>query len=313
MTLQILKYFVAVAHYRSYTRAAQACYITQPALSRAIVSMEKELGCKLFDRNTKQVSLTPAGEVCLQDAQEILAKCEQLKLHVRGAEHVQHHLNVGCTYVGYLPSLNRRLEESGQLFQMDTEYGNVTQLKRKLLDGKLDAILLPRVSCEGTPGLCYTFVERSRLCVLLHSGHPLAGRSEVSIRELHGQKFIAWDEKELPGVNQAHSAACQERGFTPHYIAAGKKLGDVMMLAQRHGALALTSKNIIEALPREFEVIPIQGSPEQYGLACAWREDDRSPAILCLEQMLRQGGAQTGDLLLESINEEKDHAEPAIL
>lgn len=81
----------------------------------------------------------------------------------------------------------------------------------------------------------------------------------------------------------------------------------------RHGALALTSKNITEALPREFEVIPIQGSPEQYGLACAWREDDRSPVILCLEQALRQGSAQTDNLLLESISEKKDHAEPAIL
>lgn len=313
MTLQSLKYFVAVAHYRSYTRAARECYITQPALSRAIAGLEKELDCRLFERNTKQVSLTAAGEICLQDAQEILAKCEQLKLHVHGAEHVQYHLNVGYTYVGYLPGLNRRLEESGQMFQLDTEYGNVTQLKRKLLDGKLDAILLPKVSCEGAPGLRYAFVERSRLCVLLHSSHPLAGREEVSVRDLHGYKFIAWDEKELPGVNQAHIAACRERGFAPHYVATGKKLGDVMMLAQRHGALALTSKNITEALPREFEVIPIQGSPEQYGLACAWREDDRSPVIQCLEQALCQEDVQAEDLLLESISEQKDHAEPAIL
>lgn len=289
MTLQMLKYFVAVAHYRSYTRAARECYITQPALSRAIASMEKELGCRLFDRNTKQVLLTPAGEICLKDAQEILAKCEKLRLHVRGAERMQYHLNVGYTYVGYLPSLSRRLEESGESFQIDTEYGNVTQLRRKLLKGKLDVLLLPKVSCEGIAGIRYAFVDRSRLCVLLHSSHPLAGREDVSIRELRGYEFVAWDEKELPGVNQAHSAACEQEGVTPHYVATGKKLGDVIMLAQRHNALALTSKNISEGLPRDFEVIPIRESQEHYGLACAWREEDRSPAVQCVEQILNQG------------------------
>ena len=61
MTLKELEYFVSVARHQSYTLAAKECFITQPALSRAISELEAELGCTLFRRTTKQVELTPEG------------------------------------------------------------------------------------------------------------------------------------------------------------------------------------------------------------------------------------------------------------
>lgn len=286
MTLQVLKYFVAVAHYQNYTRAAQECYITQPALSRAIAGLEQELGCRLLERSTKRVALTPAGELCLRDAQEILSKCELLRLHAHSVGREQYRLRVGYMYAGYLPILSRRLAGNEGSFQLDTEYGSFFQLKRRLLDGELDILLTPRVNCSGMPELQYAYVSRSRLCVLLHVSHRLAGFRSIPVRELMKESFIAWDEEELPGANYAHCSYCEKMGFRPRYVAIGKKLGDIMMLVQRHEALALTSQELEEALPASFRIVPIQESSDQCGLACAWKADNPDPALLRLRQLL---------------------------
>lgn len=60
MTLLALQYFVAVAHALNFTKAADACYVTQPALTRSINRLEKELGCALFERTTRSLKLTGA-------------------------------------------------------------------------------------------------------------------------------------------------------------------------------------------------------------------------------------------------------------
>lgn len=301
MTLQELNYFVTVARYRSYTRAAEECYITQPALSRSIARLEEELGCRLFDRNTKQVTLTAAGLLCLQDAQEILDKCELLRVHARGTRRLSYTLTVGYINAGHLTRINTLLAENRSLFQFDTEHGSFLQLKQKLLEGKLDIILVPKVNCEGVPGLRYLRLDQSRLCVLVHKSHRLAKRESLLMREVSQEYFIAWDENELPGANRAHCRACQEKGFTPTYVATGKKLGDLLMLLRRYNAAALTSQNLEDTTPPDFVLIPLADSPEDFGTACAWREHNQAPAILCLENALRQRG-QAGDLLPKVMN-----------
>lgn len=303
MTLQVLKYFVSVAYHRSYTKAAKECYITQPALSRAIFGLEQELGCQLLERNTKRVTLTPAGAICLQDAQEILAKCEQLKIHVCGGNQTQYHLKIGYTYIGYLSLLTRKLTGYHEMFQFDTEYAPFERLRQKVLKRELDIILVPKVNCEGALGLEYTVLDKSRLCIMLHHKHALAHLDEVTVEDLKRERFVAWDEEQVPGANRAHCSFCQEFGFLPNYVAVGKMLGDVLMQAQRHDAVAMISKNIDEALPSEFKVIPIQESTEQFGLVCAWREGSRAQSILKLKTILMQAETPQMDLLLEGINE----------
>ena len=72
-----LTYFIAVAKYRNFSRAAQDFYLTQPAISHQIKMLEKELDTELFVRNTKKVTLTDSGELFLEDAKSILNAMEQ--------------------------------------------------------------------------------------------------------------------------------------------------------------------------------------------------------------------------------------------
>ena len=289
MTLKELEYFVSVARHQSYTKAAKECFITQPALSRAIAGLEAELGCTLFERTTKQVELTPEGKLCLQDAREILDKCQLLRIHAQGEAEQKYRLRLGYMHIGYLSYVSNILNGRNRQFQVDTEYSSFSQLRQKLMSGQLDIMLVPKVNCDGVPGLRYVYLERSPLCVLVHESHPLAGLQAVPFPAIEKEFFIAWDENEVPGANQAHCMTFQQHGFTPSYVATGKKLGDVLMLMQRFDALALTSQSIAGTLPKDFRVVPLENCEDSFGLVCAWREDDRSPAIARLETRLRGG------------------------
>ena len=77
-----LSYFIAVAKYRNFSRAAQDFYLTQPAISHQIKMLEKELDTELFVRNTRKVTLTDSGELFLEDAKIILDAMEHAKQKV---------------------------------------------------------------------------------------------------------------------------------------------------------------------------------------------------------------------------------------
>src|SRR5205085_3991040 len=75
--LRHLRYFLAVADELNFSRAAKSLHIAQPALSSQIRAFETQLGCRLFERTTRRVELTPSGEMLLEDAREIVSRADQ--------------------------------------------------------------------------------------------------------------------------------------------------------------------------------------------------------------------------------------------
>jgi len=79
MTLSELRYIVAVAHERSFGRAAARCFVSQPALSVAIQKLEEELGTLLFERGKNEVTVTPVGERIVEQAQKVLEETARIR------------------------------------------------------------------------------------------------------------------------------------------------------------------------------------------------------------------------------------------
>jgi DNA-binding transcriptional LysR family regulator len=84
MDIQSLRYFVCVGEHLSFTQAAKALFISQPALSNKIVDLENELGAPLFERTTRRVSFTPTGKYFFAEAKQIVQRIDELKLRVKG-------------------------------------------------------------------------------------------------------------------------------------------------------------------------------------------------------------------------------------
>ena len=290
MTLQTLEYFIAVAQYKNFTRAAQACLVTQPALSRAIRGLEEELGCPLLLRSGRTAELTPEGEVCLTEARRVLQQCEELKLRVREAgRENQRPLRVGYLIVSHLNAFMQCLsvKAAGDMpFNMETLYGTNAETKRRLASGEVDAILLPELCTGDLKDVEWAHITRSRLYGIVHRANPLYEKEALHISDLKDQPFVMWTEGNLPILRREHIEVFRRAGFTPRIVAEGEKMGDVLAQVTFHNGVGLGAKTSDGAYPGECRFIPIEDSPERFGVVCVWKKKEQSPQLRRLKEFL---------------------------
>ena len=201
MTLQALTYFAAAAEEGNLTRAAKRCFVTQPALSRAIAELERELGCPLLIRKNKGVSLTPAGEVCLSGARRILKECELLARQVHeGSGSTAGTINIGYLFNGSLNFFAGMLKQASQVFphiELHTTYEHFKDAKRMLKTGELDFVLLAEPSARGLGAVDLLTVFPGGLYVVAHHTHRLFAQESVTMAEAIGASLIDMDQIQL--------------------------------------------------------------------------------------------------------------------
>jgi len=181
MTLNELKYIVAVARERHFGRAARSCFVSQPALSVAVKKLEGQLGIVLFERASHQVMPTPVGRQIVAQAQLVLEAAREVRRIAQGhTDPLVEPLRVGVIYtIGpyLLPHLIPVLRERVPAMPIIVEEGFTADLRVQLKHGGLDAIILSSPFTE--PGVDAVAVYREPFVVVLPRAHPLAQRDAV--------------------------------------------------------------------------------------------------------------------------------------
>lgn len=194
MTLNHLKYFQILAHAEHYTRAAETLSISQPALSRAISSMEQELGVRLFEKQGRNVRLTKSGRLYLpfvEQALEVLTN-GQAQLSMEG-RNLQGQLHLGhipaLAPPNFPPSIQSFVEDpDNRSLALICQEGVASDLLDQLLDDRLDAILVTRT--QPAPGVEYLPVCEQSLVLLTPLNHPLAGCERLRLHEVARYSFV---------------------------------------------------------------------------------------------------------------------------
>jgi len=230
MELQQMRYVVAVAETRNFTRAAERCLVVQSALSHQIARLERELGARLFDRTSRRVRLTPAGEAFLPAARQALEAAERARAEVAASVgEIRGRLAVGAiptvTAVDLPAALKRFHLRHGQV-RISLRSGGSGDLVEQVRQGVLDVAFLGLT--PGTPlkGVCGRELARGELVALVHPDHPLAGETHTSLRRLADEPFVDFPEG-TAGRNQTDAAFAavgvhREVAFettTPHFMA----------------------------------------------------------------------------------------------
>jgi len=192
MTLNELRYIVAVARERHFGRAAEACFVSQPTLSVAVKKLEGELGISLFERGHGDVTLTPAGELVIAQAQRVLEEASAIKEIARqGQDQLAAPLRLGAIYtVGpyllphLIPLLAERVPQMPLVIEENYTVGLADQLRR----GDLDAILISLPFEE--PGVLTLPVYEEPFVVLLPASHPLTAKEEVDVEDLRRENVL---------------------------------------------------------------------------------------------------------------------------
>ena len=223
MELRHLRYFVAVAEEMHFGKAAQRLHIVQPALSKQISALERELGVLLFSRTKRTVAFTPAGEAFYAEARDVLRRVdrasETTKLTAAGAMGT---LEIGFTSPiiwSVLQPILRRQRETFPGVRLHLKELHSSPQIRLLREGKLDAGF---VRATGPDELLeFKPVLREGIVIAVPEDHPLAGKKRIDLAKLADERFILVSRSTAPGFFDNCMALCQSYGFSPAVVEEG--------------------------------------------------------------------------------------------
>ncbi len=192
MTLNELRYIVAVARERHFGRAAEACHVSQPTLSVAVRKLEEELGVSLFERRKGDISITPIGEQIVSQAQRVLEEVAGLRqIALQGRDQLAGPLRLGAIYtIGpyLLPHLIPQLAETAPQMPLVVEENYTAVLCEKLKQGDLDIIVISLPFDE--PGIRTLPLYEEPFVLLIPSSHPFNQQEEISIEQLSRENVL---------------------------------------------------------------------------------------------------------------------------
>jgi LysR family hydrogen peroxide-inducible transcriptional activator len=192
MTLNELRYLVAVAQEKSFGRAAQRCFISQPALSVAIQKLEEELQTQLFERGKSEITVTPVGERIVEQAHKVLEEAARIRdIAQAGRNQLAGLFRLGAIYTVapyLLPDLVPALNALAPDMPLEIEENITEQLEAALKTGRIDAaiIALP----FQPPGIATEFLYEEPFQVVVPQRHPWAKRKTIEPSELAGEHAI---------------------------------------------------------------------------------------------------------------------------
>ena len=299
MEIRQLRYYVAVAEELNFSRAAGRMYLSQPALSQQIQKLERELGISLFHRTKSHVVLTEAGQVLLEGGRRVLILVEQTTREARevgGAE--GRHLKVGFPeYANHTPvadalqAFRRRYPyvelEEHETFTLQETLQQIDRLRK----GRLDIGFMLRP--EEDELLEIEHVLDIELVAALPKDHVLAGRDEISLKELSDERLILFSRSFHPRSYDYVVGCCREAGFEPKVVQRKEPQlysGPTTYRIVASGiGVGIVARPVVSGY-RQYDVIfkPLRDPAPSLELVAAWRRDDTSSNLQSFLDIIRE-------------------------
>ncbi|MBI5429423.1 MAG: LysR family transcriptional regulator [Nitrosomonadales bacterium] len=274
MTLNELRYIVAVAQERNFRRAAEKSFISQPALSLAIQKLEEELGIKIFERGKNEVSVTPVGGEIVEQAHRALEEIGHIREIARqGKDQLASTLRLGIIYsVGpyLLPDLVPALKKLAPDMTLEIEENITANLDTLLRNGKLDVIIIALPF--GDSGIFTRPLYDEPFEVVVGNGHHWANRRSIKAQELSSEKVLLLDSGHC--FSNQVAEACPELGRKGADIQQGTSLETIRNMAASGLGITVLPASANSARYRSplLKIIPFTKPAPSRRIALAWRK-----------------------------------------
>jgi DNA-binding transcriptional LysR family regulator len=282
MTVELrqLAYFVAVAEEAHFTRAAERLQIAQPAVSQQIQRLEAELGERLFLRDRRSVTLTPAGAALLPHARAALVQVQ----HGREAIAAQRGLLGGPLAVGLVQPLpGRRIVRTIGAFarqhpaiELSLREGETDALLEALASGALHCAFIGLgPGSEPPPELQARVIAREPAVLAVACDHSLAARETIRVRELRAEPFVTL----TPASRLRHvlEAMCAQAGFAPRIAAETTDLAVMVLLVAEGVGVALLPRSGLDGA-EAVVALDLPDATVDRRIVLVWRADYVPPA-----------------------------------
>lgn len=292
MELRYLRYFVAVAQTRNFTRAAEMLGISQPPLSQQILRLEREIGTPLLKRLTRGVELTEAGEAFYQDACQILDLTGHALEKAKGiARGVTGKLSLGfASSVAFHQDIFRLLQTFQQQFPSVTllpREASMSSLMQDLQEGLLDAAFV-RLPCETSKAFNLKLIASEKMQIVLHNAHPLSAKKKISLAQLSDTPMVMFPREIAPSLYESIISACVRAGFQPQTGPQAPQLSSIIGMVSAGFGFALVPHSLSCVAMPNISYHPCQEASLTTDIALAWRRWDRSPTLQHLLDTLTQ-------------------------
>lgn len=299
MELRHLRYFVAVAEARHFTRAAETLGIGQPPLSQQIQGLERELGTPLFSRLPRGVALTAAGEALLEDARRILRDVERATERTRRVARGElGRLRVGminsAPFHPLIPDVIREFRRQYPNVALVLDEGPTPSLAAAVRGDLLDvAFVRPLLGHE--PGLASKTLLDEDMVVALPEGHPLAKRTRVPLMALSLEPFVLFPRSVGAGLHEEIVRACNAAGFMPRVLQETSQVTSIVNLVASGLGVSLVPASMQQMHIEGVAYRPLQRPIPKARLCLIYRDTDHdAPQIRNLLKLTQRLGSSGG-------------------
>ncbi|MGH3247313.1 MAG: LysR family transcriptional regulator [Trebonia sp.] len=290
MELRQLRYAVAVATHRHFTRAAAAVPVAQPALSHQIKLLEQELGVELFERSRSGTRLTQAGEIFILRARRAMAEMDAAREEIAALKG----LTAGRLVLGAMQAL-AGLDLPRLIAAFHAAYPGVDvslreESARDMLTlaarGEID-LAIAALDIEPPAGLEAIPLVREPVLVAMPAAHPLAALETVPVRQLRGDTFIFF--KPGTGLRAVSDRAAEQAGFVPHVGFQTSSHDRLLALVSEGLGVAFVPASAVSDPPPQGVAVRPASPAINRTVGVAWRAGHRhTPAASAFLALLRE-------------------------
>lgn len=283
MDIKQLEYFTCAAELLNFTKVAEKFYISQTAISQQIKSLEDSLNVKLFIRNNRKVSLTPAGEafykrskVIINDINEATHEALIIASGYNGS------LKIGFTsghstfvvykflkgFLNKYPNIDINI--------IDDNFGN---LYDDLNNKNLDLLFSVDFNLNNIENFKFLHLNSEPLYVIMNKFHPLAKSKVLNRADLKKEKFVFMYRKEVPLGYDTFVSNCMEFGFSPNIVKHCNSLESLSLLIKLGIGITILPKFHVSDFENDLRFIPLKNEMFKIDNVLIWNEGNISPTV----------------------------------
>ncbi len=289
MELRHLRYFLTLAEELHFGRAAERLHIAQPPLSQQIRQLETELGFELFYRTKRKVQLTEAGQVFLEEVQQIFKQLEQAIQVGRQTSRGE----MGQLVIGFvssapyniLPNILRSFRSSLPEVRLELHELTTNEQFRWLRESRIDVGFVRPPIEDDT--LNFETIFQEYLIIALPDTHQLANQSDICLPWLKNEPFILFPRLLAPGLYDLIISLCQQAGFSPNVTQEAIQMHTIVSLVAGGLGIAIVPESL-QNLQRTGVVYKVvkEATPKT-AIAIIWRKNDTSATVQKFLEIVR--------------------------
>ncbi|MBQ0065450.1 MAG: LysR family transcriptional regulator [Firmicutes bacterium] len=288
MNIQQLQYYISVATYQNFTKAANAHYISQTAITQQMQALETNLGIKLIDRSKRPIELTNAGKTFLQEAMAIVERYEYAVQKTKEASQG----TGGTLRIGFIRGYERS-SLSNYLKEFHDSHPNIfitcyredsDTLAAGLLNGDYDLIFTwDSTNIKTEENVKSDFVENVPFYVALNTSHPFAQRKILTRKDLANQTNLYYThaKSRFSYGDQAYMELYRQAGYEPDIVFESSNPETILMMVAANEGISILPSYVTSKLvdAENIVFIPLVGENEHEPIIRVWKSNNENELL----------------------------------